>query len=185
MTQYGLKLLHQTVFPCDLIALMFGIHRAVLRADPRIRSGLRMAPCCQSVSPRHYPPPTSPWWGALRAKVQELAPAPVQTTDQWARSRIDRATWVPEVPANPAVYQPRWLLGSLLWYRPLFSRPAYTQGHTLTHTFLLAWQALPQTQQSHTPGPASLIILPFPLERGVNCIILGVALFELAVTWWL
>ncbi|KAJ4925847.1 hypothetical protein JOQ06_008033, partial [Pogonophryne albipinna] len=39
--------------------------------------------------------------GALRAKVQELAPAPVQTTDQWARSCIDRATWAPEVAGNP------------------------------------------------------------------------------------
>lgn len=60
-----------------------------------------MAPlvASQSLSTSAFLPP--PQWGALRAKVQELAPAPVQTTDQWARSCIDRATWAPEVPANP------------------------------------------------------------------------------------
>lgn len=126
---------------------MFGIHRAVLRADPRIRSGLRMAPCCQSVSPRHYPPPTSPWWGALRAKVQELAPAPVQTTDQWARSRIDRATWVPEVPANPCSLSAALAARISSLVSPSVQQTGLYSG-THTHT------PFPVSLTSFSPNPA-------------------------------
>lgn len=147
VTQYGRDLLHQAFFPCDLIALMLGIHRVALRADPRIRSGLRMAPCCQSVSPRHYPPPpTSPWRGALRAKVQELAPAPVQTTDQWARSRIDRATWVPEVPANPCSLSAALAARISSLVSPSVQQTGlYSGTHTHTH--------FPGSLTSFTPNP--------------------------------
>lgn len=81
----------------------------------------------------HYPPPTSPWWGALKAKVQELAAAPAQTTDQWARSLIDRATWAPEVLANPCNLSAA-LAAGICWYRPLFSRQACAHGDILSHT---------------------------------------------------
>lgn len=88
-----------------------------------------MAPLVASLSP-----PTStllppPWRGALRAKVQELAPAPTQTTDQWAGSCIDRATWAPEVPANPCSLSATladWLPGSVLWLCVLSSLWMYT-----------------------------------------------------------
>lgn len=57
------------------------------------------ATCSHPVSPPW--PPSSHFPIALRVKVQELAPAIAQRTDQWAWSCIDRATWAPEVPANP------------------------------------------------------------------------------------
>lgn len=88
----------------------------------------------------------------------------------------------------PAVYQLHWL--PVVCRSPWSSREAYvldTQSFThilcCTHVFV---HTSPY-KQPLTHFPISLIILPFSLEHGVNCIIKGVraaariALFELAV----
>lgn len=71
-----------------------------VRTDLQIQQGLTTAPLVAILSLPPWPP-SSHFPIALRVKVQELAPAIAQRTDQWAWSCIDRATWAPEVPANP------------------------------------------------------------------------------------
>lgn len=122
-----------------------------------------------------------PQWGALRPKVQELAPAPGQTTDQWAGSCIDRTTWAPEVPANPCSLSATlaaWICCLVqfsveqtalwLWINTLTHSSELSFTHTSLHQATTDRPHLSLTLPSSSPFPSNVASIALPRVLGLQ-----------------